>query len=151
MIELMVVVVIIAILTRIVLVSLSASKQKSRDAKRVSDIAQIQLALEQYFDRCQQYPATLATTASNGCPTTPPITLASFITVIPRPSNEKGQSNYDYLTGGAPPNDYNLHAILETKTTVLNDSIPESLKLSGGGFHCYDATNYPTDYCVGSK
>jgi prepilin-type N-terminal cleavage/methylation domain-containing protein len=56
LIELMVVVVIIAILTSIVMASFSQAKAKSRDAKRIADLAQMQLALELAFDKCGVYP-----------------------------------------------------------------------------------------------
>lgn len=50
LIELLVVIAIIGILSSVVLASLNSAREKSRDAKRVSDIKQIQLALEMYFD-----------------------------------------------------------------------------------------------------
>jgi general secretion pathway protein G len=56
LIELLVVLAIIAILTAIVTTNFTTSKSKARDAKRVSDIAQIQLALEMVFDKCNAYP-----------------------------------------------------------------------------------------------
>ena len=61
LIELLVVIAIIGILSSVVLASLSTARQKSRDAKRVSDIGQIQLALELYFDASQTYPSTTPT------------------------------------------------------------------------------------------
>ena len=58
LIELLVVIAIIGILSSVVLASLSTARQKSRDAKRISDIGQIQLALELFFDASQTYPST---------------------------------------------------------------------------------------------
>ncbi len=58
LIELLVVIAIIGILSSVVLASLSTARQKSRDAKRISDIGQVQLALELFFDRVQSYPST---------------------------------------------------------------------------------------------
>ena len=58
LIELLVVIAIIGILSSVVLASLSTARQKSRDAKRISDIGQVQLALELYFDKVQSYPST---------------------------------------------------------------------------------------------
>ena len=58
MIELLVVIAIIGVLSAIVLASLSSSRQKSRDAKRISDLGQIRLSLEFYFDRSGAYPST---------------------------------------------------------------------------------------------
>jgi len=50
LIELLVVIAIIGILASVVLASLNSARKKSRDARRVADIKQIQLALELYFD-----------------------------------------------------------------------------------------------------
>lgn len=50
LIELLVVIAIIGILASIVLASLNSARQKSRDARRIADVKQIQLALELYFD-----------------------------------------------------------------------------------------------------
>ena len=58
LIELLVVIAIIGILSSVVLASLSTARQKSRDAKRISDLGQVQLALELYFDKVQSYPST---------------------------------------------------------------------------------------------
>ena len=58
LIELLVVIAIIGILSSVVLASLSTARQKSRDAKRISDVGQIQLALELFFDASQSYPST---------------------------------------------------------------------------------------------
>jgi prepilin-type N-terminal cleavage/methylation domain-containing protein len=58
LIELLVVIAIIGILSSVVLASLSTARQKSRDAKRISDIGQVRLALELFFDSIQSYPST---------------------------------------------------------------------------------------------
>ncbi len=64
LIELLVVIAIIGILSSVVLASLSTARQKSRDAKRISDLGQIQLALELFFDSVQSYPSTTPGIAS---------------------------------------------------------------------------------------
>ena len=56
LIELLMVIAIIGILSSIVMVSLGSSKTKSRDAKRVSDIKQVQTALELYYSDQNGYP-----------------------------------------------------------------------------------------------
>ncbi len=63
LIELLVVIAIIGILSSVVLASLNTARQKSRDARRIADIKQLQLALEFYFDSNRAYPATLSTAA----------------------------------------------------------------------------------------
>lgn len=58
LIELLVVIAIIGILASVVLASLNSARKKSRDARRVADIKQVQLALELYFDaNGNKYPA----------------------------------------------------------------------------------------------
>lgn len=63
LIELLVVIAIIGLLASIVLVSLNTARQKARDARRLSDIRQILLALEMYYDQFGQYPEE----AHSGC------------------------------------------------------------------------------------
>jgi prepilin-type N-terminal cleavage/methylation domain-containing protein len=50
LIELLVVIAIIGILASVVLASLNTARRKARDAQRISDIKQIKLALEFYYD-----------------------------------------------------------------------------------------------------
>ncbi len=56
LIELLVVIAIIGILSSVVLVSLNKARAKSRDAKRMLDIKQIQTALSIYFSDYGSYP-----------------------------------------------------------------------------------------------
>lgn len=56
LIELLVVIAIIGLLSTLAVVSLNNARQKSRDAKRVADIKQIQTALELYFVDQDGYP-----------------------------------------------------------------------------------------------
>lgn len=56
LIELLVVIAIIGVLASVVLASLNTARRKSRDARRIADIKQIQLALELYFDANRKYP-----------------------------------------------------------------------------------------------
>jgi prepilin-type N-terminal cleavage/methylation domain-containing protein len=155
LIEMLVVIAIIAILTGVVLASLSGAKSKSRDGKRISDISQIQLALEQYFDRCQAYPSTLTTgtncIASNGAT----VHLSDFISAIP--SQPTGgsvvQTTYGYYVSAV--SDYVLVAFLENSSDVLKDSLTNSTKPSWATTADCTATVKNNDksyhYCVGPK
>lgn len=55
LIELLVVIAIIGLLSSVVLASLSSARIKSRDARRKSDLKQIQTALELYYDKYGTY------------------------------------------------------------------------------------------------
>lgn len=57
LIELLVVIAIIGILSTLAVVALNSAREKSRDAKRVSDVKQVQTALELYFGDQNGYPS----------------------------------------------------------------------------------------------
>lgn len=110
LIELLVVIAIIGILSSVVLASLNDARQKSRDAKRIADIKQLQLALELFYDSNGSYPSTTA-----------PLSAGGYIAVIP--SDPVGQVAYSYagLGSGASCTDYHLGATLEqTNHQALN-------------------------------
>ena len=142
-IELLISVAIIAILTGIIVSNLSGSKQKSRDAKRVSDIAHMQLALELFFDRCGRYPVVETVVVGgvntfvpkltdpsaqdaatrNGCP--PKIQLSKFNSKIPLPTTP---GDYLYVVNlTSTPTDYVLRAKLEVDGTALDDDIDTTI------------------------
>jgi len=60
LIELLVVIAIIGLLSTLSVVALNSARQKSRDAKRVADVKQIQTALELYYNDNNGYPSALA-------------------------------------------------------------------------------------------
>jgi len=78
LIELLMVIAIIGILSSIVMVSLGSSKTKSRDAKRVSDIKTLQLALATYYSDNLYYPPLLNELVPN------------YLPVLPRDPKETG-------------------------------------------------------------
>ena len=59
LIELLVVIAIIGILATTVMTSLNTARFKARDARRLSDIYQIRLGLQMYYDSRGRYPADL--------------------------------------------------------------------------------------------
>lgn len=139
-IELLVTVFIIALLTGIIISNLTDSKAKSRDGKRISDIGQLQLAFELYFDRCNEYPALapantsnnylVDVNASNGCPTIngTQITLATFTSKIPTPPNV---GEYRYAVNDVDhPTDYVLRAQLEKNNQAIQDAITNNTSFS---------------------
>jgi prepilin-type N-terminal cleavage/methylation domain-containing protein len=58
LIELLVVISIISLLASVVLAALNSARSKARDAKRMSDLHQIQLALELYYNANGSYPSS---------------------------------------------------------------------------------------------
>ena len=111
LIELLVVIAIIGILSAVVLASLNSARQKSRDAKRVADLKQVQLALELYFDdNSSAYPATLA-----------PLTTGGYIPVIPTDPNGVAY-NYSALGTGASCTGYHLGATIENAANPALDN-----------------------------
>lgn len=67
LIELLVVIAIIGLLSTLAVVALGSARQKSRDAKRLSDIKQVQTALELYYTDNNAYPtAATAVTLGDG-------------------------------------------------------------------------------------
>ena len=84
--EILVVIGIIMILVGLVTTSYSTVQKKARDAKRKSDVEQVQKALEQYYSVCgYQYPTPLASLrfSSIVC-TSPSIAIMPTVPTDPR-------------------------------------------------------------------
>jgi general secretion pathway protein G len=60
LIEILIVVAIIAILASVVLVGLGPTQRAGRDARRLSDLHNIQTGLELYYNKCGYYPGGVA-------------------------------------------------------------------------------------------
>ncbi len=116
LIELLVVIAIIGLLSSVVLASLNNARSKSRDARRLSDIKQLQVALELHFSDENEYPTNLAD-----------LVTGDYIPVMPQ--DPTYEINYNYDSDGT---DYCLGAGLEnpkpngsatcTLTCTNNDS-----------------------------
>ncbi|MFA5838896.1 MAG: prepilin-type N-terminal cleavage/methylation domain-containing protein [Candidatus Paceibacterota bacterium] len=124
LIELLVVIAIIGILSSVVLASLNSARQKSRDARRIADIKQVQLALELYFDSNANYPTALSALAP------------SFIPVIPVDPQSNAVYSYVALGSGTTCSSYHLGATLEDGTHQALDADVDALvgtACTGGG------------------
>lgn len=105
LIELLVVISIIGILSTVVLNSLGTARLKGRDATRISDLKQIQLALELYFESGNNaYPAAL----SNLSP--------QYVQTVPR--DPRTGSNYIFEQTGSGTG-YHVGALLELSNDIL--------------------------------
>jgi len=144
--EMLVVIAIISVLTTVTIVSISGATPQARDAERVTDLAQIQLMLEEYYNSCRQYPSTLAVTANNGCPTG--VSLATFLDPVPQDPVGSGV-NYDYeaLSSNMA---YLLRARLEQNHHVLASDLTNAQRPAGASLDCdrEPHTDDRHDYCV---
>lgn len=114
LIELLVVIAIIGILATIVLVSLNTARQKARDSRRISDLRQIALALEMYYDDNGGYPSD--TTANDDDWTQLDSELKASPVYMATVPTDPGSNTYKYHPDGTTANgaqDYVLGATLE--------------------------------------
>ena len=135
LIELLVVIAIIGILSSVVLASLNSARQKSRDARRVADIKQLQLALELYYDsNSSVYPTALSALATN------------YIAVVP--TDPLGNAAYQYaaLGSGASCTSYHLGATLEqTNHSAFSSDADAAAGTACTGSASPDFTSITTD------
>jgi|TARA_B100002003_G_scaffold67543_1_gene62890 prepilin-type N-terminal cleavage/methylation domain-containing protein len=137
LIELLVVIAIIGILSSVVLASLNSARQKSRDAKRISDVKQLQLALEFFFDTNGGYPSALS--IAN-------LVTPGYIAVIP--ADPVGGGAYLYAAINAGCTSYHIGTTLEDSN---HSALQSKVNSSGGalGTGCPDpagATNSAADF-----
>ncbi|MBI1956918.1 MAG: prepilin-type N-terminal cleavage/methylation domain-containing protein [Candidatus Niyogibacteria bacterium] len=95
LIELLVVIAIIGVLASVVLASLNTARKKSRDARRIADIKQLQLAAELYFDSNSFYPVALVDMVTGGqIPAIPNDPLSTATTPILYPYCQRSNTSY---------------------------------------------------------
>lgn len=124
LIEILIVVAIIAILASVVLVGLGPTQQAGRDARRLSDLHEMQNGLELFYNKCGYYPGTApsgvcAATATTGystgaTPLNAALTGAGLqITTVPMDPTSAGTHSYGYATNGASASQYILTTVFE--------------------------------------
>ncbi len=114
LIELLVVIAILGLLATIVAVSLTSARARARDARRVSDIRQIELAMELYYAAFQQYPTTTPfdSLRTNG-----------YLNMAQNPTDPSTGDEYCYASGDAggihPTQYYHIGALLENSDSDM--------------------------------
>jgi len=125
LIELLVVIAIIGILAAIVFVRLDTVRAKGRDAKRISDIGQLQIAFEAYFEAHNAYPATLSFA----------LVTEGFIPAIPTDPSGGGYYYSGLIDVNGLCKNYHLGVNLEQTNEVLagDADAPASQTACSGG------------------
>lgn len=129
LIELLVVVAIIGLLSTLAVVALGSAREKARDSKRLSDLKQVQTALEMYYTDNNAYPTAATSTeigtgnyaclnssgfAATGC-------ASPYMGQVP---TDPGTGTYDYTS--ADGTTYSITATLEGTVSGLSAGITAS-------------------------
>ena len=95
LIELLVVIAIIGLLSTLAVVALNNAREKSRDARRVADVKQIQTALELFYNDESGYPLTAAWPGS-GAALTGPTSGVTYMSSVPAAPTPPAGNVYTY-------------------------------------------------------
>ncbi len=132
LIEILIVVAIIAILASVVLVGLGPTQQQGRDARRISDLREVQNALELYYNKYGTYPsdtswATLVTDLTSS-------STAIGVTQVPNDPTPSKTYYFESFTGGSS---YVIGAVLESaNSSVFTGYSPPSIGVPNGMTDC---------------
>ncbi|HVU79740.1 MAG TPA: prepilin-type N-terminal cleavage/methylation domain-containing protein [Candidatus Paceibacterota bacterium] len=144
LVELMVVIAIIGILSSIVVTGLTGAKSSSRDAKRVSDLKSLQLALGLYYNDNLSYPKV------TGVENLTALVTGGYISKLP---TDPLGGNYFYAPFGATqactggPSKYHLGAAMEN-TNMPSDDLGGAIS---GAVTCFGYSDfYATKDCTQS-
>ncbi len=116
LIELLVVIAIIGLLSTLSLLALNQARARARDTKRISDVRQMQTALELYYNDHAEYPSSAPAGGSIG----------EFLDPVPTPPTIKDGSvcptadAYTYTRQGSSVDDYS-YTILYCLGSTVNE------------------------------
>lgn len=133
LIELLVVIAIIGVITSVILVSMTGSRAKARDGKRISDVSQLQVALEQYFSRNNSFPVDLTT-----------LVTQNYLSELPKDPITKNANNYITYVRSPDTFDYLLKVQLEKY-------YGEGIDTNGVQIYGYTCSVNNNEYCVRSN
>lgn len=145
LIELLVVIAIIGMLASIVLASLNSARRKARDARRVADTKQLQLALELYFDaNSNAYPAALSSLAPTYIPTVPVDPLGGAYAYAACTTTYHLAAGLEEQTNPALQSDRDANVNTVCSTDSINGTLETNNSTaacaSGSGRSCYDVS-----------
>mgnify|MGYP001576183638 CR=1 FL=1 len=129
LIELLVVIAIIGLLSTLAVVALGSAREKARDSQRLSDLKQVQTALELYYTDNNQYP-TAATAVTLGAGSYACLNSSGwaitgcvnpYIGLVP---DDPGSNAYSYTS--ADGSTYSIAATLEGTVNGLTAGITAS-------------------------
>lgn len=110
LIELMIVIMILGVLAALISGNFISSLKKGRDAQRKSDLAQMQRALEMYYDDFKVYPTATANPGlSFGDPLSEVTSGKIYMQRLPKDPSSSRTYEYQSING----KDYQLYACLE--------------------------------------
>jgi prepilin-type N-terminal cleavage/methylation domain-containing protein len=126
LIEILIVVAIIAILASVVLVGLGPTQQAGRDARRISDLHEVQNGLELFYNKCGYYPGTGTGGACGSAQVAGGTDVAAYtsmstaltalgvgVSSVPNDPSNAAPHQYSFATDGASATVYVLGAVLE--------------------------------------
>lgn len=133
LIEVLIVVGIIGLLASVILVGLNSSRAKARDARRLSDLRQVQQGLELYYTKNGSYPSASSWSALSSEITGANIGIRKIPSdpQVPTVSDSSGAGDskqYQYASDGQ---DYVLWAQLEEEDSPLQKDSITSGTVSG--------------------
>ncbi len=132
LIELLVVIAIIGLLSTLSIIALNSARAKARDAKRISDVKQMQVALEMYYNDMTDYPETASVVPGGAIASTGTVGSTTFLRVIP-----------------VPPMPYDGSTCNGADTTTYIKNQYKYIKTGGGGATGL-VPSYAIGFCLGS-
>jgi len=145
LVELLVVIAIIGILSGVVLTSMSGARARANDSRRISDIKQIQMALELYYDVHKSYPVGEVAPVLEGVlyvPVAGAKPLDDFLKISKDPTTGEGYFYY------GEEQDYHLGAKLQEFNTLLNDDDDATTGFDGASDDCAGGTGEERCYDI---
>ena len=139
LIEIIIVIGIMAVLTAIIIPSLTAVRAKNRDTERIADIGTIQLGLLNYYSKNDYYPTSIDPAVNSD--------ILQYITHDALYDSYGSLYTYVPLTrnsdGGVPCTSYHLGAVLEAPNGQIDQNDKFNSNVSGspemnGYFWCDD-------------